>query len=257
MSLAPGVCWFWFSGAWAEIQTVAGKLDEMMRGNSVESTVVWLVDPHPLLRSGLRSQLDGKGFEIGAEAASVEEITGYVNGRLPDLIIVDFGQGADAIATLKSEQPQARTVVFAESAELALLADMFSAGADGYLLKSITPSALIESLRLVALGEKVFPSMLTDFLGSMRTQQAGSERVRVGDVALSQRELDIIRRLADGNSNKAIAKELAITEATVKVHLKTVLRKLGATNRTQVAIWAVQHGLTGTNGARNGRAKPA
>ena len=71
--------------------------------------------------------------------------------------------------------------------------------------------------------------------------------------------MDIIRGLADGHSNKAIAKELSITEATVKVHLKTVLRKLGATNRTQVAIWAVQHGVdeNGSNSAENGRAKPA
>jgi two-component system nitrate/nitrite response regulator NarL len=231
-----------------------------MRGALVENTVIWLIDAHPLLRSGLRSQLDGKGFHIAAEASTVDEIThNGTTGPAPNIIILDFAQGTDALTVLKAAQPQARTVVFAESAELAHLADMFSAGADGYLLKSITPSALIESLRLVALGEKVFPSMLTDFLGAMRASQSGtSERVRVGDVALSQRELDIIRRLADGNSNKAIAKELAITEATVKVHLKTVLRKLGASNRTQVAIWAVQHGLTsGNNGARNGRAKPA
>jgi two-component system, NarL family, nitrate/nitrite response regulator NarL len=231
-----------------------------MRGALVEHTVVWLVDAHPLLRSGLRSQLDGKGFQIAAEAATVDEITlSASDGPAPNIIIMDFAQGADAVAVLKSSQPQARTVVFAESAELSHLADMFSAGADGYLLKSITPSALIESLRLVALGEKVFPSMLTDFLGAMRANQSGSERVRVGDIPLSQREIDIIRRLADGHSNKAIAKELSITEATVKVHLKTVLRKLGATNRTQVAIWAVQHGLTnnGSNSAKNGRAKPA
>lgn len=231
-----------------------------MQGAVVEQTVVWLVDAHPLLRSGLRSQLGGKGFDIAAEASTVDEIVRNANGGpAPQIIILDFSLGTEAVAALKASQPQARTVVFAESAELAYLADMFSAGADGYLLKSITPSALIESLRLVALGEKVFPSMLTDFLGAMRASQSGtSERVRVGDVALSQRELDIIRRLADGDSNKAIAKELAITEATVKVHLKTVLRKLGATNRTQVAIWAVQHGLTNvSNGARNGRAKPA
>ena len=229
-----------------------------MRGALVDNTVIWLIDAHPLLRSGLRSQLDGKGFHIAAEASTVDEIT-HNGGPAPNIIILDFAQGAEAVSSLKAAQPQARTVVFAESAELAHLADMFSAGADGYLLKSITPSALIESLRLVALGEKVFPSMLTDFLGAMRASQSGtSERVRVGDVALSQRELDIIRRLADGHSNKAIAKELSITEATVKVHLKTVLRKLGATNRTQVAIWAVQHGLTnGNNGSRNGRAKPA
>lgn len=232
-----------------------------MRGALVESTIVWLIDAHPLLRSGLRAQLDGKGFEVAAEAGTIDEIArNGSSGPAPHLIILDFALGPDALTSLKSAQPQARTVIFAESAELSHLADMFSAGADGYLLKSISANALIESLKLVTLGEKVFPSMLTDFLGAMRTSQGTHERVRVGDVALSQREIDIIRRLADGHSNKAIAKELSITEATVKVHLKTVLRKLGATNRTQVAIWAVQHGLTnnGSNsgGARSGRQKP-
>jgi len=223
-------------------------------GIGLESTVVWLIDAHPLLRSGLRAQLDGKGFEVAAEAGTIDEISrNGSTGPAPNLIILDFALGSDALSSLKSLQPQARTVIFAESAELSHLADMFSAGADGYLLKSISPGALIESLKLVTLGEKVFPSMLTDFLGAMRSSQGGHERVRVGDVALSQRELDIIRRLADGHSNKAIAKELSITEATVKVHLKTVLRKLGATNRTQVAIWAVQHGLTNNGSNSNGR----
>jgi two-component system nitrate/nitrite response regulator NarL len=225
-----------------------------MRGAFVESSIVWLIDAHPLFRSGLRSQLEGKGFEVVAEAASIDEIMrNGANDRSPTLIIMDLGQGSEAVSSLKSAQPAARTVVFAESAELSQLADMFSAGADAYLLKSISLSALIESLKLVSLGEKVFPSMLTDFLGAMRASQTGSsERVRVGDVALSQREVDIIRRLADGHSNKTIAKELSITEATVKVHLKTVLRKLGATNRTQVAIWAVQHGLTNGHNSHRG-----
>lgn len=223
----------------------------------MESTIVWLVDAHPLLRSGLRAQLDGKGFEVAAEAGSIDEIArNGLSGPAPNLIILDFSLGSEALASLKTSQPQARTVVFAESAEISHLADMFGAGADGYLLKSISAPALIESLKLVALGEKVFPSTITDFLGAMRASQSGvNERLRIGDVALSQRELDIIRGLADGHSNKAIAKELSITEATVKVHLKTVLRKLGATNRTQVAIWAVQHGLTNGNGQRNGRPK--
>lgn len=148
-----------------------------MRGALVESTVIWLIDGHPLLRSGLRSQLEGKGFQVAAEAATVDEIAhNGTNGPAPNIILLDFLQGADAVSVLKASQPQARTVVFAESAELAHLADMFSAGADGYLLKSITASALIESLRLVALGEKVFPSMLTDFLGAMRANQSRPRR---------------------------------------------------------------------------------
>lgn len=224
----------------------------------MESTIVWLVDAHPLLRSGLRAQLDGKGFHVAAEAGSIDEIArNGSSGPAPNLIILDFALGAAALTALKSTHPQARTVVFAESAEIAHLADMFGAGADGYLLKSISAAALIESLKLVTLGEKVFPSTITDFLGAMRANQVGTnERVRFGDVALSARELEIIRGLADGHSNKAIAKELSITEATVKVHLKTVLRKLGASNRTQVAIWAVQHGLTNGNGNRSARKSP-
>jgi two-component system nitrate/nitrite response regulator NarL len=226
-----------------------------MRRALAESTIVWLVGARPLLRSGLRAQFDNEGFEIAAEAGSVEEILqSGLDGLAPDLIIFGNTLGADALVTLKALQPQAHVVVIAESAEISHLADMFGAGADGYLLKSISPNALVESLRLVDLGEKVFPSILTDFLDAMRAAQGGSqERWRIGDVALSQREFEIIRTLAEGHSNKVIAHKLTISETTVKVHMKAVLRKLGATNRTQVAIWAMQHGVTnGIANAQNG-----
>jgi len=204
------------------------------------------------MRAGLRAQLDGKGFQVAVEAATVEEATQLTgSGAKAHLIVIDYALGGQALQKLKLMQPSARIVVLSEAAELSYLAEMFGAGADGFILKSISANALIESLRLVLLGEKVFPSILTNFLGALQSQHTvtASERVRVGEVALSQRELDIIRSLADGHTNKSIAKELSITEATVKVHIKTVLRKLGASNRTQVAIWAVQHGLTnGNNG---------
>lgn len=216
----------------------------------MDNAVIWLVDAQPLMRAGLRAQLDGKGFHVAVEATNVEEATQLSGSGTPaQLIVVDYALGGSAVTKLKVLQPAARVVVLSEAAELAYLAEMFSAGADGFILKSISANALIESLKLVLLGEKVFPSILTNFLGALHSQHSAStsERARVGDVALSQRELDIIRSLADGHTNKSIAKELSITEATVKVHIKTVLRKLGASNRTQVAIWAVQHGLTNSN----------
>ena len=111
----------------------------------MEATTVWLIDAHPLLRSGLRSQLEGRGFEVTAEAGTIDEIAR--NGSAcasPHLIILDFALGSNALIALKAAQPQSRMVIFAESAELSYLADMFSAGADGYLLKSISPNALIE-----------------------------------------------------------------------------------------------------------------
>lgn len=216
----------------------------------MEIATVWLIDSQPLLRAGLRAQLDGKGFHVAVDAGTVDEaIRLGSRGPQANLVVLDFALGSASVAKLRAVQTQTRVVVFAEAAELSFLSEMFSAGVDGYVLKSISPNALIESLKLVLLGEKVFPGILTNFLGALHsnTVVGRSERVRVGDVALSQRELEIIRSLADGHTNKSIAKELSITEATVKVHIKTVLRKLGAANRTQVAIWAVQHGLTNGN----------
>lgn len=222
----------------------------------MESATVWLIDSQPLLRAGLRAQLDGKGFHVAVDAGTVDEaIRLGSHGPQANLVVLDFALGSASVAKLRAAQTQTRVVVFAEAAELSFLSEMFAAGVDGYVLKSISPNALIESLKLVLLGEKVFPGILTNFLGALHsnTVVGRSERVRVGDVALSQRELDIIRNLADGHTNKSIAKALLITEATVKVHIKTVLRKLGAANRTQVAIWAVQHGLTNGNAVLRSR----
>lgn len=222
---------------------------------------VWLIDAHPLMRAGLKAQLDGKGFAIVAEGGSLSEAVAKSASGLPHLIVVDMALGVSVLGEVKASQPDARVVVLAEHAELSHLVDAFGAGADGYLLKSISTDALVESLRLVALGEKVFPSVVTNYLsmlGPINGNGNGTDRVRVGEVPLSQRELDIIRHLADGHSNKTIANELSITEATVKVHLKTVLRKIGVANRTQVAIWAVQHGVVkGPNGNGNGFGRAA
>jgi len=225
-------------------------------GAGVENAIIWLVDPQPLLRAGLRAQLDGRGFQVTLEGATIEDVAQMVaRGARADLVVVEYGVGEAGVMRLKSIMPQARVVVLSEAAELSFLVEMFGAGVDGFMLKSISPPALVEALKLVMLGEKVFPSVLTNFLGSLHVQNPAStaDRASIGDVALSQRELEIIRSLAEGHTNKSIAKSLAITEATVKVHIKTVLRKLGATNRTQVAIWAVQNGFNNGNGGYRGR----
>jgi two-component system nitrate/nitrite response regulator NarL len=221
---------------------------------------VWLIDAHPLMRAGLKAQLDGKGFAIVAEGGSFTEVFEKNAGGMPHLIVVDLNLGVAVLGEVKSSQPGARVVVLAEHAELSHLVDAFSAGADGYLLKSISSDALVESLRLVALGEKVFPGIVTNYLSQLGANGNGNgahDRLRIGDIPLSQRELDIIRHLADGHSNKTIANELSITEATVKVHLKTVLRKIGVANRTQVAIWAVQHGVVKPTSANGNGARVA
>jgi two-component system nitrate/nitrite response regulator NarL len=124
-----------------------------------------------------------------------------------------------------------------------LLARALNAGADGFLLKSMSSEALVASLRLVDLGEKVFPTKLATMITSGQIDPTDAE-VRVASVkGLTEREREIMRCLVHGESNKMIARQLGITDAMVKVHLKAVLRKLNVSNRTQAAIWAVRNGL--------------
>ncbi|MEQ1754193.1 MAG: response regulator transcription factor [Micropepsaceae bacterium] len=217
---------------------------------------VWIIDLQPILRSGLKSQLEASNFRILAEGNCLREaLTQEKPGESPDLVILDLDAGLQTIAELKRLHPQTNVIVMGCHAEIQTLSQAFAAGADGYLLKSISSKALVESCKLAVLGEKVFPSLVTNFLGSLqsRVQVTDPHHICVGDIELSEREMGIVRGLAAGQTNKLIAKFLSITEATVKVHLKSVLRKLGASNRTQVAIWAIQNHLKPNEGAALGR----
>ena len=145
------------------------------------------------------------------------------------------------IRSLKARAPESRLVVIASDLDQTQMVACFAAGVDGYLLEAISPEALRESLRLVMVGEHVFPSQLVALLCSRQARVA--QPVGSTDADLSDREAEIVMRLAEGMPNKVIAGELAITEATVKVHLKNILRKLGVTNRTQAAVWAINRRL--------------
>lgn len=207
---------------------------------------VWVIDPHPIVRAGIRSQLGHGGFAVGWEAAGLPDGEGLPSGgRVPDIVILDASLGAGAIGAIKQRFPATHAIVFAEQAELGSLAVAFAAGADGYMLKSISSAALIDSLRLVLHGEKVFPRTLSEVIGQIRGEagDAAQRMTRIGNVSLTERELAILQGLAQGHTNKRIANGIGITEATVKVNLKSVLRKLGLSNRTQVAIWAIQSQL--------------
>jgi two-component system nitrate/nitrite response regulator NarL len=165
-----------------------------------------------------------------------------------DLFLIDRPDGAGSIdgeiRRLKGLAPDLRLVVLAESMDGDRVADSFVAGVDGYLLADISPEALCESLRLVMLGEKVFPSRLVTLLASRQWRaQAAVLPAISADGVLSEREVAIMSRLTGGMPNKVIASELTITEATVKVHLKSIMKKIGVTNRTQAAIWAINNGV--------------
>ena len=119
----------------------------------------------------------------------------------------------------------------------------------GYLLEDLSAEALQKSLALVFAGEKVFPSALAPLLANSAKRVIVDPLSEIQNCELSLRETEILRLLVDGRSNKAIAATLNIAEATAKLHLRNIMRKLSATNRTQAALWAVQRGI-GANGLK-------
>jgi two-component system nitrate/nitrite response regulator NarL len=213
-------------------------------------TSVVLIDPNKLFREGIKALIAGSDFQIVAETGSPGEVhtiqaVSQTGGAPPQLVLFDPGGTTDAlqvVGLLRDAFPDARLVLLTTEMDTHYLAAVLQAGADGYLMKDLSPEALLQSLRLVMLGEKVFPTHLAALLvsGRVRSDTAAMPSPR----GLSRREVEIMRHLVHGDSNKMIANHLKITEATVKVHLKSLLRKIGASNRTQAAIWALNNGLS-------------
>lgn len=209
---------------------------------------IFLIDPSQLLREGLRKLLDDPGFSVCGEAATLSEAIDKVNpDRMPDLFLVDYSnedkQRLDEIRSLRQRFPQTKVVVLTDSLSSSSLAHCFDAGADGFLVKNISSMALKQSLHLVMIGEKVFPTNLASLLVNGKVESRPAPINDAGMAGLSEREIQILQCLLNGYPNKVIAHQLDITESTVKVHLKGILRKIRATNRTQAAIWALNRGL--------------
>lgn len=212
-----------------------------------------LIDESRLFREGLRRIFEGSPFCIDYEAASLDEIEKRAAELEPlsaDLLVVDSrhcGQTLlDQLYRLRQMLPQPRLVMLTGEMNLNRLAIALSAGADGYLLKDLSGDALLQSLQLVLLGEKVFPTDLANLLVNNRIISAGDIAAHgylADDLELSPREEQILHCLANGYPNKVIANALDITESTVKGHLKALLKKINVQNRTQAAVWALNHGV--------------
>jgi two-component system nitrate/nitrite response regulator NarL len=216
----------------------------------MDATQTMLIDANKLFREGLRRLLDGTPFSIVSEAGNLREAASIVeqSDASPLLVLVDLATGneeeAEALRRLRRLLPDSRIVVLTSELCTRRLANALEAGADGYLMKDLSSEALTQSLRLAMMGEKVFPTHLAALLINGRVN-APTIEMPVSRKGLSQREVQILRCLLSGDSNKMIANQLNITEATVKVHLKSLLRKINASNRTQAAIWALNNGIGG------------
>jgi two-component system, NarL family, nitrate/nitrite response regulator NarL len=209
-----------------------------------------VVDSNPIYREGLVKVLsealsvDCLGF------ASLDLMLGSTTGECERaLLLLDFGGNcviaANCIGHLRNKFPQSLVVVMSELYNDDHILCAFRSGARGYILKKTNCEAIIKSIQLICLGERVYPSQLVEALSSAEPHDALGMRIanQFLDV-LSPREVEVLGVLCEGQSNKLIARRCGITEATVKVHVKAILRKLKARNRTEAAVWAHDHKLS-------------
>ncbi|WP_236024826.1 LuxR C-terminal-related transcriptional regulator [Arenibaculum pallidiluteum] len=215
----------------------------------MEARFTMLVDGDRPSTGALVAQLKGTPFSPTAIAATVEDAGSLLRrGMRPDLILAVLPDGAvdafgEPLRQLRAAAPDARLVVLGDAFAEPLLALALRVGAAGCLDRRIGAHALQRALALVCLGMTVMPDAVSEVLDSVTDSSVPPDAADAGE--LSRREIEILQCLLAGQSNKAIARELDITESTVKMHFKNLMRKIRAQNRTQAAVWAIQRGLAG------------
>lgn len=203
-----------------------------------------VIDDHPLFRKGVADLIamdQGHTLTLIGEAASGEEGLALAKELQPDLILLDLNmKGMDGIETLKAIKEadlDARVIMLTVSDSEENVIAALRAGADGYLLKDMEPEDILERLRSAAAGRLVISDNLTELLA--RALCEDSHPKDPDKAGLTERERQILDLIAQGMSNKLIARELSITEGTVKVHVKHLLKKLNLRSRVEAAVWAV------------------
>jgi DNA-binding NarL/FixJ family response regulator len=195
------------------------------------------VDDHPLLRQGIAAIIKNQSeMSLVAEATSGGEAIQKYREHRPDVTLMDLRlpdmSGIDSLIAIRTEFPDARIVMLTTFEGDVEIQRSLEAGARGYLLKNMPPSELVEAIRQVHAGKKRIPAELAAQLAN-----------HLGDESLTQREIEVLRAIAEGNRNRDIAEQLFISEETVKVHIKHILEKLGANDRTQAVSIAIRRGI--------------
>jgi NarL family two-component system response regulator LiaR len=206
---------------------------------------VLIADDHAVVREGLRAFLALQDdVEVVAEAADGEEAVDAVAGLTPDVALVDLVMprvdGIEAIRRIRSTSPDTRVIVLTSFVDEDKMLPAVRAGAAGYLLKDVQPQDLVAAIRTVHGGGTLLHPAVVEEL--VREVSRDGERAPV-DSPLTAREHEVLTLIARGRANKAIAFELGVAEKTVKTHVSSILAKLGVTDRTQAALYAVREGL--------------
>ncbi len=195
------------------------------------------VDDHPMLREGIAAVLaNEQDMFLVAEASNGREAIEQFRIHRPDVTLMDVQMpevnGIDAILKIREEFPDARIIVLTTYTGDAQAARAFKAGASGYLLKNMVRKELIDTIRTVHAGKKRIPAEIAVEIAEHHS-----------DDALTEREIQVLRSVAGGNANKMVAQLLNISEETVKAHMKSILSKLGANDRTHAVTIALRRGI--------------
>ena len=216
---------------------------------SNEAASIMLVDDHPLLRKGLKQLIAMEDdMQVVAEASSGKDAIALAAEYDPDLIVLDLNmQGMDGIETLKQLRDSgvtSRIIMLTVSDADDDVVAAITNGADGYLLKDMEPEQLLEQIHRAVTGKMVLSEAITEILATALRQPAKAPSSQLS--SLTNREYEILSLIAKGMSNKIIARELDISDGTVKVHVKHLLKKLGLRSRFEAAVWMVnQQGQQG------------
>jgi DNA-binding NarL/FixJ family response regulator len=203
-----------------------------------------VADDHEVVRAGLKSLLAGTDIKIVAEAASGEQALRLALKHEPDVVLMDIrmpeGDGLNALGRIKLDRPNMPILILSTYDNPTYVARAVALGACGFVLKGISKEKLIDAIRRAAAGESAWTrDELRRVTGALATPRLTADV----EVPLTQRESEVLRQLAFGLTNKEIALALHISYETVKEHVQHILRKIGVSDRTQAAVWAVRKGL--------------
>jgi DNA-binding NarL/FixJ family response regulator len=222
--------------------------EEESRDKALEEVRVIVVDDHDLFRTGLKTLLEEQGVNVVGEAANGQTAIRLASELAPDVVVMDLNMpgltGVETTRKLAGIAPLARVVVLTISADDEDVMDAVMAGACGYLLKDSSIQDLIVGIRAAASGESLIsPQIAAKVLRRLRSQSTSEDAAKTIRAELSDREIEVLKLIANGKDNAQIARELYISPKTVKNHISNILMKLQIDNRIQAAVYAVRSGI--------------